>query len=202
MLNVLRINHLYELKFDIPFDIINGIYKILAIYNYTDLLNNNIDIKKTYSTLSIDDTVFNNDISKFESSSFFKIVKMDDNYPDTVYIIPEFYITQEPNFSLVQCYSFGMATNLGTWKSKEEIQRIQSKIKDLVLNELGETVNPIIYVTKKLLMNETDYQTLESNRNANKETRTSSEIIKDLQNENANLESRNQTLEQLVCQIS
>ena len=203
MLNSVKINFVYNFVFATPFDTINGIYKVMGIYGYSDILNINIDIKKeTYDKLNIDNNIFNDHLNKFRTTNFYKLTKLDD-YPDTIYYIPEFVIVGEPNASLLKAYDLGLAIKLGTWISKTPIENIKTEIEELILNRLGVNNNAIIYTINELLITSDEWNTITTNRDNNKEESDTlyQRYIK-LLNENSNLKNKIQALENIIVTLS
>ena len=203
MLNEMKINMLYKINFVSPFDSINGIYKVLGIYGYYDLLNNEVDIKKDlYDKLDIDQATFESHVDKFSSATFYKLVQLED-YPNTIYYVPDFIIAEEPNASLVKVYDLGITIKLGKWLDDTQIVAIKNEIEQLVLSRLGENQSAVIYTIGESIITETEWNTIKSNRNSNiEDSDTIYQRYLKLKQEVTKLQNKVDALEEIIVQLS
>jgi len=161
-------HYVYEFKFIEPFntDDYNGIYKVLAIYSFDELLINEIDLySETYEPLGLNkDTDFYPKLPDIKDGKIYKLLKLNEKY-EIIKYMPEYLIDGIPVASVKKYYDLAIALHVGIFDKYEEIETLRNDIEELAKYRTGiDTCEAVTYSVKEKWMSVDDYLDIENER--------------------------------------
>jgi hypothetical protein len=212
MLNYVQVNKLYQLNFNAAFASLDGPYNVISILTYDELLDQDIDIKDSlYTPCNVSNDTFNTDSENFSTAKFIKISSVQNTVTDSttgltvpqVWYIPDFILSGEPVFSMVEAQKLGVTIEIGVWKDADQVNLYLTALKDLTDTMMG-TIDklPIVYKTADLFMTDESYNAMVDARNTIIASNpTLHKQIKDLQSQLAELNAKYTALENVFLSI-
>lgn len=157
-------DHVYNFQFKSLFSALDGIYRVISLLSYAELLDQGIDLHDaTYEPHGMSDQ-FDTDLDKIRSGKLVKIRAV--NNPDSIYFIPEHLIDGTPDGSVQQYHQLGLAVDLGIFADAEQLSTIRNEIDQVLSTMLGVTTSSLIYTVDDVWLTKTDYRDLELARQA------------------------------------
>lgn len=158
-------NYVYKFVFKSTLSALDGIYKVISIMSYAELINNNIDLfKATYEPNGITEAIFNDQLADIRIDQIYKIVSVHDD--TNIQYIPEIMLAEIPDGSVQQYLHVGLAMDLGIFSDADQLSTIKSEIDQTVAGIAGISNSSLIYTVKHVWMTAGDYIAIESDRNA------------------------------------
>lgn len=192
----------YNFKFKTEFASLDGVYTVVKIYSYNELVKDKISLyKELYEPLQLTQERFEKDAVTYFTESIFKLV--DPNDEDNVKYSPESILTTIPGYNLQEYNDVALAFHIGTYQKGEEFQSVLSNISQEISSALGVDQEPRVLVTAKRFLTDDEYLDIQVLRNLNKTSILNyfSENVK-LRNENQNLKARIEKLNNYITTIA
>jgi len=192
----------YNFKFKTEFASLDGVYTVVKIYSYNELVKDKISLyKELYEPLQLTQERFEKDAVAYFTESIFKLV--DPNDEDNVKYSPESILTTIPGYNLQEYNDVALAFHIGTYQKGEEFQSVLSNISQEISSALGVDQEPRVLVTAKRFLTDDEYLDIQILRNLNKTSILNyfSENVK-LRNENQNLKARIEKLNNYITTIA
>lgn len=192
----------YNFKFKTEFASLDGVYTVVKIYSYNELVKDKISLyKELYEPLQLTQERFEKDAVAYFTESIFKLV--DPNDEDNVKYSPESILTTIPGYNLQEYNDVALAFHIGTYQKGEEFQSVLSNISQEISSALGVDQEPRVLVTAKRFLTDDEYLDIQVLRNLNKTSILNyfSENVK-LRNENQNLKARIEKLNNYITTIA
>ncbi len=159
-------NYVYKFTFKPSFSSLTGVYKVLEITTYDELLGDKVDLFTTlYDANSVDKSIFSVDLPIIKDNVIYKL--SDINNPDNIQFIPESLITEIPNADVHNYFSLGIACSLGVHNSIEDVTTIKNEIEQVIAAMIGVDNNAVVYTTDNEWLTESEFQTIEADRATN-----------------------------------
>jgi len=161
-------HYIYGFKFKHPFntDTYNGIYKVLAVYSFDEMLLNEIDLfAETYEPLGLtkEDDYFPV-LADIKKGKIYKLVKLNEEY-EIIFYVPEYLIDGIPDASVKKYYDFGIASHIGIFDDPAKLETLKNDIQDLIAYHTGiKDSTSVVYSIKEAWQPVKDYQELENAR--------------------------------------
>lgn len=173
-----KIDETYDFKFGTNDDQdaytpLNGIYRVLDIYSYTRMLEEDVDIYElTFKKIGILKESFESEVVNYKHDNIYMLQSVVD---DDIICIPDSIIIGYPSPDVKEYPKVMMSLDLGVFDSPESLVVLEQLIKDTIVEKLGkdivneDTVEPLdpkvsVVVYMKEWMNNSDYHTLRENR--------------------------------------
>jgi hypothetical protein len=159
-------DYVYKFTFKSLLSVLNGIYKVLGVFSYSELFELNIDLfEVTYNANGLDGTIFEADINTIRSGEIIKIVSVDDS--TIIRYIPAHMLAEIPDGSVNKYFNLGLAVNLGIFDDQDKLSTLKGEIEQIVSAMVGISDTTVIYTTKNTWMSVPEYQAIDATRNAN-----------------------------------
>lgn len=173
----IKIGEIYDFRFGTHDDNekytpLDGIYKVLDIYSYTRILEEDVDLYElTFSKVNILKDSFESEVVKYKYDNIYMLESVLDG--DTI-CIPESLIIGYPSPDVKEYPKIMLSIDLGVFDSPETVLQIEEIVKNTILQTLGsdiatgtnEPVDPKVsaVVYMKEWMSVSDYLELRNNR--------------------------------------
>ena len=149
----------YNFTFKEGWGALKGIYRVDAIYSYSEYLKEEGDILKDFyepngKTIS----EVNADLPKLRESKIYRLATVDESVETTIHHAPELYVESSPDYLVDQYVKFGIVCTVGITKRPEDLNYIKDNIVQNVEASLGITPNINFVNLGKVWMTETQYQ--------------------------------------------
>ena len=161
----------YKFSFVEDFVTLDGIYKVLQLMSYSEIINETIDmVASLYSKVYAEDAA----TAAWElaragliHNTFYKLQSVTD---ETVIIMaPEAILTEYPNASVDQFCKIMLNIDLGLFANQDDLDTIGQIITEQLHARLGITPNPQILIYDKQWMADVEYDEIEAARVASRE---------------------------------
>jgi len=192
----------YNFRFKNSFAALDGVYTVVKIYSYNELVKDKISLyKELYEPLSLTLEQFEKDAVTYFTESIFKLV--DPNDEDNVKYAPESILTTIPVYNLQEYNEVAIAFHIGTYIKGEEFQSVLSNISQELSSALGVDQEPRVLITSKKYLTDDEYLAIQTLRNQNKTSILNyfSDNVK-LRKENQNLKARIEKLNNYIKSIA
>lgn len=161
-------HYVYRFKFIDPFngDDYTGIYKVLAVYSFDELLLNEIDLfAETYKPLNlVKETVFYPNLSLIKTGKIYKLLKLNEEY-EIIRYMPEYLIDGIPVASVKKYYDLAVALHIGIYDDPIELVTLNDDIKELAKYRTGiEDCKSVVYSIKEEWKTVSDYLAIKQQR--------------------------------------
>ena len=158
------VDYVYSFKFKSALSALDGIYKVISILSYDELVRLNIDLAATtYSPNSLDDVAFEADMDQIRVGQIVKLESVND--ANNVQYIPEHLFSEIPDGSIQKYLRLGLAVDLGTFDDADRVSTIKSEMEQTVAAMVGVNSKALIYTISDTWMSASDYQTIDNIRN-------------------------------------
>ena len=155
----------YDFKFKSSLSTLDGIYKVLGILSYTEVVSLGLDLFKiTYEPNSITVEVFDNELDQIRAGKIAKLIAIDN--PENIQYIPEYMFDKVPDGTVQRYLKLGLAINLGIFDDAEQLSVIRSEVEQVIAAMLGVNNSTIIYTTDKVWMTSNEYTDIQTAREA------------------------------------
>ncbi len=209
----LAVGKVYRFKFIAEFstlgyvegNIESGIFKLVEITTYAQLVKNEISLyKELFTKVSISEETFKTDYEEnVISSPIYKLVNpMDET---SILYMPVIYIAQHPDVNVKEYVKLLLSFDIGAVGSEDilstDIGRagLSQAVKDHIEDEYGIVDDPEVIIYRHVWMTETDYQAIADARALAKSVSTNIRSLnRKLQEENNNLKARIAALEETI----
>ena len=152
----------YKFSFAAPFNAYDGIYTVLRIMTFDEVLADNVNLLKLYTDVSKTEEDFNDDINTIRND---RILKLEDiNNKDNVRYIPSFLSLYEPDPNVKQYASLAICINLGVFDNIEELNIIKNLLESTIAKKYGIPDSAAVFSIKNIWMTETEYAIEERKR--------------------------------------
>ncbi len=158
-------NYVYKFIFKTSLSVLDGIYRVVSILSYSEIIADNIDIfKSTYEPNGISEAGFNTDLATIKSGQIYKLISVYDE--GNIQYIPEHQLTEIPDGSVQKYLQVGLAINLGIFDDADQLSSIKSEIDQTIAATVGINDGSLIYTVKGVWMTAGDYNAIRDDREA------------------------------------
>ncbi len=158
-------NYVYNFSFKSEFESLDGIYKVLGILSYEELLATGIDlIPQLYTPQSLTEVDFENDLTQIRTSQIFKLQSVDDE--GIIQFLPEVHLKNVPDANVQQFLDLAIACKIGVHIDPDTVSTLRSEIQQVIEAMIGEAHTAEIYTVDKKWLTETEFQAIEAARAA------------------------------------
>lgn len=125
----------YDFVFVSPFSIYNGIYKVLRILTYDEIISDNIDISTIYIETGQTEEDYNTAVTEYlRTDKFLKLEKINDK---SILYIPYSLTELEPDPNVKKYSRLAIAVDLGIFDNINDIQFAKNTIESMIDKGLG-----------------------------------------------------------------
>lgn len=161
---LLQPHYVYGFSFTSLFESLNGIYKILAIYSYDEVLNIDIDLyKETYEPLAIDKEDYLSVINLIRGGRIYKLEQMNQDY-ETIRYVPESIISGIPDASVKKFFNLGLAVELGIFDNENMLTDLKTQIEEIVEAQTGSVEKTVVYSIEEKWMTIAEFEVIDQER--------------------------------------
>ena len=155
----------YNFTFTVPFNVLNGIYVVQAIYNYEETVANLIDLSSLYTEVNKTAEDFNKDLPTIKSG---KIYKLSSTTKNLIKYIPEHLQELEPNANVKEYMRLAIGVDLGMFDNMNDVNYVINTLKAILSSGVGITTTPIVSSLNKEWLTVDAYNAYEHTRATNK----------------------------------
>jgi len=162
----------YSFKFKTPLDTLNGIYQVLRIMTYDEMISDNIKLANIWVLAGSTEIELENEIntpnSEIKSNKILKLQSVKDE--NIIIHIPYAKLAYEPDFNVKQYHRLIVALDLGVYKNMDEVNYIKNVIDETAEAVLGVKKKSDIFSTNYEWMLESEYNEILKDREKYKST--------------------------------
>lgn len=159
----LKVGWTYKFLFNPEFSALDGVYSIVKIYTYNELLEENLNLYDgLYKHVDKTSEQLDEDVSTFRTDDIFKLVNPDDS--EIVYYVPSLVLSNIPDPNIDQYSKLVIGVNLGVCKDEEELEYIKNTINDYIQKMHGLTNEPQVFSIGTVWLTDTEYADVVSQR--------------------------------------
>ena len=163
---MLVLNWTYKFKFEEDFDRLNGVYKVVKIYSFNELLVDQVNLFEEFYSLSknpITEAEFERDrLPIIRTRPIFKIESVID--ANIVHYIPEQEITFAPDPHVNPYKDLILSWRYGACKEAEEIEFAKNQVNELVEGLFGSVDSPLTVAIGTVWLTDTEFQEIQNDR--------------------------------------
>lgn len=158
----------YAFEFTNNFATLNGIYTVLRVMTYDEMLEDSVDLRELYTAVGLTEADLEPQVQLFRAD---KILKLSSIVNSTIWYIPHPLLNTEPDPNVREYYQLLLALDLGYYEQVKDIEYIKSVINDIAEKGLGLQSNPSdLFSHNSKWMTEIEYNELKDERDTNKQT--------------------------------
>jgi len=159
----LQVNWTYKFFFIDGFDLLNGIYKVVKIYSYQELLDEALSLyDDLYKHVGKTEEELETDITKYNKEPILKLVSVDDS--TKVYYVPLAVLLYTPDLTVKPYSKIAIGVNVGPIADPEQISHIVQIIKESISKQFGVTNDPQLFNTGTVWLTDAEYAVIEADR--------------------------------------
>lgn len=194
----------YKFAFRKGFESLNGVYTVVKIYTYEELLSENIQLSSSlYALVGKTETEYERDYVTYEfrTHDIYKLV--DSSNTHRFIYIPEGLLGEIPNSNVKKYPKIVLMLNMGIFNDTTKIEYVADLIKDQISYEFGITNAPDVVAIQEVWLTDEEYQDIENDRITEARDVVSyfTENI-ELRNKISDLSSRLNVLEKKILSVS
>lgn len=152
----------YKFTFKSPFNMYDGIYTVLRIMTFDEVVEDNVNLLKLYVDASLTEEDFDNDINTIRNDKILKLSTVNDD--GNIVYIPMFLSLYEPDPNVKQYASLALGVNLGVFDNIEELNIIKHVIESTIAKKYGIPDSAAIFSINDIWMTDTEYAAIEHER--------------------------------------
>lgn len=161
------VGKVYSFVFTPNFIIHNGIYNVAQILCYPELIQQNVDLFKSfYEPAGRTEAEHISDLAQLREDKFLKLLDPTTMDTATAMYVPTMHLQQEPDPNVGQYYTLAVALQLGIHKNPEQLSYIIKNLQEQFSSALGITAAPKLFQQSPVWMTEAEYEQLELDREA------------------------------------
>lgn len=145
----------YNFTFKAPFNIYDGIYNVLRIMTFEEVVADNVNLLKLYTDASLNEDNFNEDIETIRVDRILKLVDVENE--KNILHIPMFLGLYEPDPNVKQYASLAVALHLGVFDNVNELNAIKDTLEATVAKKYGIRDSAVVFSIEDKWMTETEY---------------------------------------------
>ncbi len=145
----------YKFTFQAPFNQYDGIYHVLRIMTFDEVVADNVNLLKLYTNVSKTEDDFNEDINTIRADRILKLINVEDE-TDILYI-PMFLGLYEPDPNVKQYSSLAVALYLGVFDDVNELNAIKETLEATVAKKYGVPDSAAVFSIEEKWMTEAEY---------------------------------------------
>lgn len=136
----IHINTVYNFKFGTSegmdsYTSLNGIYKVLDIYSYQRILNEDVDLYTlTFSKVNVSKETFETEIIKYTGDNFYMLQSVLD---EDIICIPDSLIIGYPSPDVKEYPKLMLSVDLGVFDAPETVLMLENIIKETIVKTIG-----------------------------------------------------------------
>ena len=154
----------YKFVFTKEFESLNGIYTTVKFYSYDEFVNDSLNLYELlYTKVNRSEADFEQDLITIREQKIIKL-KNPDNYDDILYI-PEFIISEVPNYNVKKYAKLVLALPIGVYPGEEELNSIKDLLQQQILGEYGITDDIASIIIKYIWLTTDEYEEEKTKRN-------------------------------------
>ena len=156
-------NYTYDFTFKSTLSSLNGIYTVVSVLSYAEMLNLSLDLfALTYKPNNISSDVFNSDLDTLRTGEIVKLVSVTDK--SIIHYIPAHFFDKIPDGSVQKYFRLGLAIDLGVYDDPDSLSVIRNEVEQVVATMLGVTNKTVVYTVDNKWMTTADYAIIEADR--------------------------------------
>lgn len=155
----------YKFTFNAPFNNYDGIYTVLRIMTFDEVLSDNVNLLKLYTDVGKTEDDFNEDINTIRADRILKLVDINDE--NNILHIPSFLSLYEPDPNVKQYASLAIGINLGVFDNIDELNIIKDLLESTIAKKYGIPDSAAVFSIKNIWMTDTEYAEAEAARAVN-----------------------------------
>jgi hypothetical protein len=162
----LNVGWIYKFKFNVDFSSLDGIYTVLKIYTYDELLEDGLNLfDGLYTHVNKTESQLDTDSEYYRTQSIFKLVSPTDS--SIVYYVPEGICSFVPDHNVKRYPVLALAFKFGACKDAEELTHIKSNVSELISKMFGITDAPLTMTVNDVYLTDEEYSQVVQDRRQN-----------------------------------
>lgn len=163
----LAVGWTYRFTFLPDFSSLDGIYTVVKIYSYAELLADGLDLQSgLYSKVGKTQDQLDSDIVNYRNNDILKLVNPDD--ANIIYYVPSPVLSSVPDPNIKKYAKLVVGINVGVYTSEEDLNYILDSISQQLQAVLGYTETPKVFSIGNVWLTQQEYETIVNARSATK----------------------------------
>lgn len=160
------VNTVYQFRFTSGFAACDGIYKVLRVMTFDEMISDSINLVDLYTKVGKLEEDYHKDAASLRTD---KILKLEDvTNSENVLYIPNSFNLYEPNPDVQVYANLVLAVNLGMFDDPTQIEFAKNTIESIIDKGIGIKESTLLFSTKDVWMTVSDYKEHVRQRNARK----------------------------------
>lgn len=156
-------NWTYKFGFIEAFESLNGIYKVVQIMSYKELLDSNLSLYDgLYVHVNKTQQDLDNDVAKYRTDDILKLESVIDK--TKVYYIPSKILRFIPETNVNKYAKLAVGLNVGPCNSKEDLDHIVEALQQLMTKMFGISQSPSVFSVGSVWLTDAEYATITAER--------------------------------------
>lgn len=153
----------YKFTFTNDFTALNGVYTVVKIYSYDELINDGIDLAEgLYAYVGKTAADLDNDVATYRDTNIYKIVNPDDSA--VMYYVPEPVILTIPDPNIARYSKLVLGVNLGIFDNEDQLNSVIATLNEILSKTVGLFDAPQLFTVGHSWLTPDEYAALEAAR--------------------------------------
>ena len=153
----------YKFTFTNDFSSLNGVYSVVKIYTYDELINDGIDLNDgLYAHVGKTSEQLDSDVGLYRNEDIYKLVNPDDSA--VVYYAPAPILMTIPDPNIAKYSKLVLGVNLGIFDNQEQLASVISTLQEILSKTVGIVETPQLFSVGHKWLTPDEYATIEAER--------------------------------------
>lgn len=149
----------YKFTFTNDFVDLDGVYSVVKIYTYDELINDGIDlVDGLYTKVGKTGDDLELDVHLYRDEDIYKLVNPDNI--EIVYYVPAPILANTPNPNIKKYPKLVIGINLGIYNDETELNYIKDTLHELLASTLGLVDPPKVFSVNNVWLTEEEYDNI------------------------------------------
>ncbi len=153
----------YKFTFTNDFSSLNGVYSVVKIYTYDELINDGVDLNEgLYAHVGKTADNLDADVHLYRNEDIYKLVNPDDS--TVVYYVPYLILLTIPDPNINKYPKLVLGVNLGIFENAEQLTSVINTLQEILSKTVGITEAPKIFSVGHKWLTPDEYADIELSR--------------------------------------
>ena len=153
----------YKFQFSVPFDKFDGVYTVLRIMTYAEMIADDVDLaEQLYAPVGKTPAEYDTDSATYRLGKIYKLV--DPTAADVTQYIPEVLLRTTPNPNVRKYSKLVVAVNLGAFADPAQLDWVRRTLHEQLVKMVGLPKSPDTISIGTVWLTDEEYQEIEAAR--------------------------------------
>lgn len=153
----------YKFTFTNDFSSLNGVYSVVKIYTYDELINDGIDLNEgLYAHVGKTAVELDTDVHLYRNEDIYKLVNPDDSA--VIYYVPYPILITIPDPNIKKYTKLVLGVNLGIFDNQDQLTSVVNTLQEILSKTVGISETPQLFSVGHKWLTPDEYSDIEAQR--------------------------------------